>query len=283
MIRAALAVLLICCSIGGAAEPTRFEVYPLGGADMESTLEAVRHFIGNEGQVTPDPVHQRLLVVTTPERHARIADLMNKLAGPPRNVLIEVQMRTAGQDTESELSVGGGGDLTVERDGLSGTITLRPKVVHQTTTRSGTATQSLLVGSGREAFLRVGESVPYLDWITDYGIRGGIISTRLNWQQVGSFLVVQPTIIGDGPEIRVRITPELRGLVNGRPEHVRFSTLTTDVLARDGESMNLGGVGQQSEFFSRFLVGAGRGGAGESIEIRLTPRIQPISAPPRAR
>lgn len=283
MIRAALAALFICCSIAEAAEPTRFEIYPLGHADMESTLETVRHFIGNEGHVTPDTIHQRLLVVTTPERHARIADLMNKLAGPPRNVLIEVEMRSAGQETESALSLGASGDLTVERDGLSGTITLRPSAAHHTTTRSGTARQSLLVGSGREAVLRVGERVPYLDWITDYGIRGGIISTRLAWQQVGSFLVVQPTIIGDGPEVRVRITPELRGLVNGRPEHVRFSTLTTDVLARDGETMDLGGVGQQSEFFSRFLVGAGRGGAAQSMEIRLTPRIQPISAPPRMR
>ncbi len=274
MTRLIVVFLLACLSAAPANEPTRFEVYPLGGADMESTLETVRLFVGAEGHVTPDPVHQRLLVVTTAERHARIAELVQKLSGPTRNVFIEVRIETAGEQRESNISVGGSGDVTIDRDGLSGSVRIKPRVVNQTTTRSGASTQSLLVGSGREAVLRVGESVPYIDWISDFGLRNGLLQTRLAWQQVGSFLIVQPTIIGNGPTIRVRITPELRGLVNGRPEHVRFSTLTTDVVARDGESLHLGGLGQQGEFFSRFLVGVGAGGAAESLSVRLVPRIQ---------
>lgn len=281
MIRRWAAAALLAGAVACAAEPMRFEVYPIGGADLDSTFEAVRFYVGSEGQVTADRANQRLLVVTTADRHARIAELVSKLAAPSRNILIEVQMRTAGRESESGSSLGASGDLTVERKGVSGSLVIKPRILHQSSTSSGAATQTLLVGSGREGFLRVGESVPYLDWITDYAIRGGVFSTRLAWQEVGSFLVVQPTIIGDGPNIRVRITPELRGLVNGRPEHVRFSTLTTEVLARDGETMNLGGLGQHGEFFSRFLVGAARGGAAESLEIRLTPRIQPQAAPLR--
>jgi hypothetical protein len=265
-----------------ASDPMRFEVYPLGDADLDATLEAVRLFVGNEGHVAADTRQRRLLVATTAERHARIAELFQRLSGPPRNVLIEVQIRTAGRRQESEASLDASGDVAIGRDGLSfGKIRLSPRVAHRTATRAGGATQTLLVGSGREASLRVGESVPYLEWISDVGVRNGHLQTRLAWQQVGAFLVVQPTIIGDGPTLRVRIAPELRGLVDGRPERVRFSALATEVVARDGEPIRLGAFGQHAEFYSRYLVGRGADGAAESLDIQLIPRIQPLAAPPR--
>ncbi|HMP77364.1 MAG TPA: hypothetical protein PKE12_13800 [Kiritimatiellia bacterium] len=263
------------------SQPNRFEVYTLGAADAESTLEAVRAFVGDEGQVTPDPVHQRLLVVTTPERHARIADLMKKLAVPPRNVRIDVFFDSTGRDRVSEASLGGSGEITHGPGGFGANIKLKPKLVDQTTTFSGRHQQTLLVSSGRDASLRVGENVPYLQWIMDFGWRGGFVAPQLAWQEVGAFLVVQPTVIGDGPMIRVRLTPELRGLVDGRPEHVRFSAVQTEVMATDGQPLDIGGLGSNSEFYNRFLVGVSKGGKTESLNIRLVPTIQTPVAPPR--
>ncbi len=258
-----------------AEDAARFEVYSLAGAEIEPAVELVSALAGPEGQVTPDPAHQRLLVVTTSERHAQIAEAMRKMAVPARNVLIEVRMSSAGESRRSERSAAGSGEWSAGPGGFGGVIRIEPRIEDRQTSRTGETTQTLLVGSGREGFLRVGEQVPHLAWIMDFGRRGGWIATPWEWQEVGSFLVVQPTVIGDGPMIRVRVIPELRGRAGGRAERLRFTALATDIIARSGETIPLGGFGDGREFADRFLVGAASGGWTESLEIRLTPRIQP--------
>lgn len=259
----------------------RFEVYPLGSADMESTLDAVRGFVGEQGQVTADPVHQRLLVATTAERHAQIAALMNQLVVPERNVLIEVSFTSAGTQDSFDASVSGSGSVEWNK-GIDGRITLKPRLESQSSSTSGRTIQTLLVSSGREATLRVGESVPYLQWMMENTAYYGWNIPQLAWQQVGSFLIVQPTVLGDGPLLRIRLTPELRGLVDGRAEHARFTALSTEVTARDGETISLGGLGENRSFYDRFLVGLSRNGGAQSVHIQLTPRIQaPNPSPPR--
>ena len=254
----------------------RFEVYTLGTADLNSTLQAVQALAGPKGEVISDPVNHRLLVVTSGEQHAQIADLMKKLAVPPRNVLIEVSFDSAESGQAFEASAEGSGGVIFSSDGANGLFSLRPKVLDQTSSHRSSQKQTLLVSSGREGVLRVGERVPYLEWVMDYGWRrGGLLSSQLAWQEVGSFLIVQPTIVGDGPLIRVRITPELRGLVDGRPEHVRFTAVSTEVVIQDGETLPLGGLGGDQQFYDRFLVGISQGGSTQSLNIRLTPHIQP--------
>lgn len=259
------------------APPMKFEVYPIGAGDMDSTLDAVRAFVGDEGQVTPDPVHQRLLVATTPERHAQIAALMQKLTVPARNVMIEVAFDSAGSANSFDASVSGSGEWTT---GIGGTAIFRPHLSSQSTTMSGSERQMLLVSSGREASLRVGESVPYLQWFIDYGMYGGWTVPQLTWQEVGSFLLVQPTVIGDGPLVRIKLTPEISGLVNGSPERVRFTSVATEVVVQDGQSISIGGLDQHREFYDRFLIGVSRDGSTHNVNIRLTPRIQPPTTPP---
>lgn len=266
---------LFACGIAAAEEPTRFEVYPLNGAEIESTAELVKTLAGPDGQVSLDPKHQRLLVVTTPDNHARIAEALRKLAVPDRNVLIEVQSDYADNARRAEVSISSSGEWSSGSGGLGGVIRIEPRIQNQTTARSGTSTQLLLIGSGREGALRVGEQVPHLTWIMDYGRRGGWVTAQWEWQEVGSFLVVQPTVLGNGPMIRVRVIPELRGRVEGRAEHIRFASLATEVVARDGETVSLGGLADRSEFTDRFLVGLTSDGRAERLDIRLTPRIQP--------
>ena len=262
-----------------APPPARFEIYGIGTMDLDTAMEAVKGFVGTEGQVTPDRVNQRLLVVTTPERHAQIAEMMKQLAVPARNVRIEVFFDGQSSSDEYEASLGASGEIIHSPEGLGGTITVRPKIINQSTTRSSSDRQILLVGSGREGFLRIGESVPYLQWLTSYAWPGGVGAPQLAWQEVGSFLVVQPTIVGDGPLVRVKLIPELRGLVNGHAEHARFAAVSTEVVVQDGQSIDLGGLGQHADFYNRFLVGVSKGGESRTLNIRLVPHIQPLLAP----
>jgi type II secretory pathway component HofQ len=274
---------LLALAARGEGPANRFESYPVGFADAASVEQMARAIVGADGTALVDAKSARLLVLTTDERHALIREMVNRLNLPPRNVRIDVNFKNASKASERELSVSGSGAVIVGEGGTAGHIALQPKIVDLTAGASSDVTQTLLVASGREGILRVGESVPYLEWFADYGLRHGYITQRVNWQNVGAQLVVEPTIVGDGPMIRVRLTPELSGMVDGQPLRTKFSRVATEVTVQDGQTFQIGGLGQDAEFYSRFLIGSANSDRREKLEIFLTPRIAgggPAASPP---
>ncbi len=272
---AVASVLLLgwCGVFAGAPGEQRFEIYSTAFTDMDAVEPMVRAIVGDEGNVAVDRNGQRLLVMTTDERHAKIAEVMKRVNIPPRNVRVDVSFDGGGASAQSEASVSADGQVVFE-DGLThGKVRVKPRLINETTTTSRSVQQTLLVASGREGTLRVGEDVPYLEWIMDYGYSHGWIQQRVAWQRTGSSLLVQPTIVGDGPTIRVRITPQLSGLVEGRPMQLRFAELATEVYVQDGQTFHIGGNDQAEEFYSRFLIGRARSGRQETLNISLTPHI----------
>lgn len=266
----------------GRAEPayaSRFEVYPLGTAESLSTEEAVRALVGNDGTVVLDAHHHRLLVLTTAERHVEISALMRKLNLPAHNVRIEVEFREEGSSRESGFSVHGGGAVVTDGEDIGGTITIRPEVKNLTTETTGKAVQSLLVASGSEGTLEVGHRVPHTAWLFDCGRQWGIVQGQVEWEHVGARLVVQPTILGEGSTIRIRIVPELSSLGGGPTDAIRFAKAATEVTVSDGETFRLGGMTKDEAFYSRFLVGTDRRGNQQNLDILLTPHILPANPP----
>ena len=258
----------------GQEAQNRFETYPVGYSDPAAVEQMIRSVVGTNGNVVMDEKNQRLLVITTDAGHAKIAEMMKTLNVPPRNVRIDVQFKGRGSSDESEISVSGNGEV-IHEDGITyGTIKIKPRIIDQTTRTSSDVVQTLLVASGREGFLNVGESVPYLEWLTDYGLRCGYMTQKVAWQNVGARLVVQPTVVGEGGMIRIRLTPELSGLVDGQPLHTRFTKVSTEVVVQDGQTFPIGGLDQDSDFYSHFLIGRSRSGAEQTMQISLTPHIQ---------
>lgn len=199
-----------------------------------------------------------------------VADAADRMT---ENVRIDVRFRDRGDTRESGAALRGEGEVIFRPGGVNGAVVLRPELRHQTTETRADTTQFIVSASGREAMLRVGERVPHVDWIMEYGWRGGYITSQLHWEEVGAFLVVTPTILPDRRTVLVRVTPELRGQVDGQPHHTRFSALSTEVIVRDGETISLGGLAEDREFYSRFLIGFDRAGERRSLDIELTPRI----------
>jgi len=254
-------------------EQSRFEVYPLGFADAQSAVEMVQAIVGPTGSVSLDEANRRLLVVATKERHSQVADMMRKLNVPPKNVRIEVRFI----GSSSQRNVGAGMETAgeiVRNEGITRTtIKVKPRIENKTITASSDVAQMLLVASGRQGVLRVGESVPYVDWFVDYGLRCGYLQQRLIWKDVGSSLIVEPTVIGDGPMIRIRLTPELSGLVDETVYQTRFSRVATEVVVQDGQTFQIGGLDKDNDFYSRFLIGFDRSGGQQALNITLTPHI----------
>lgn len=265
-------VLLGLAGVVCAQEEVRsFEVYSVFDTDPDAALEVVQGAVGANSNVVLDRKNLRLLVMGTEAEHEMIKGMMEKISMPPVNVRIEVRFREQGRQTEEEISakvkgsIGGGKPATIE---------IQPRVVNQLSTTSSDTAQILLVASGREGRLQIGESVPYLDWFSNYGRRWGYFDTEIKWRDVGSYLVVRPRVIGDGPRIHVTLTPELSGLVDGNPYRVEFKRAATELTTRSGETVRIGGAGKNEDFYDRFLVGYRKKTGRNKLDIELTPYLQ---------
>lgn len=253
----------------------------MGDNDLATAAEVVRTVVGEDSTVSVDAKGKRLLVLTTAEKQRQVAEMVAKLNPPARNIRIEVRFKGSGRTEAQEASLGASGNVIIGPGGKVNTkIQLNPKLVNESSTRSSDTTQLLLVSSGREARLQVGEEVPYLDWVMEYGLSHGWTESRVVWKKVGSALVVEPTLIGEGPDIRIKITPELSGMVDGNPQRIRFAQAATEIIGRDGQPLELGGWGDNREFYDRFLVGLRSGGQKETLSIMLTPHVMPAGRPP---
>ena len=158
-----------------------------------------------------------------------------------RNVLIEVQMKSAG--------------ITRENDWQS--------LQHQSNSQ-----QTILVMDGLEGRLFIGNQVPYTNWYSNYLKNEGYLTGEITFHNVGTSLVVTPRITGS--QIEVTLTPEISYETNDGRGTIAVHKLSTTVMVSDGQSIEIGAGAQKTEFESNFY----RRETGEIVHIILTPRIQ---------
>lgn len=275
-----LAALLAASAFAAGADTNRvFQVHPVGFADPAAAEAMARSIVSAGGTVVLDARNNRLLVFGTAAEHAQLDRMSADFNVPPRNVRIQVDFMGAGRASSSGVALEASGGAVVTGGGAQGGIVLAPRVHSTSTETSDLVSQQLLVASGREGMLRVGETVPYLEWINACGIQWGLYREVVRWQNVGAFLAVQPTVMADGATIRIRLTPELSGTVDGNPYRVRYTQASSEVIVAAGQTVSLGGLGQSKEFYTRFLVGMDRSGAHHNLDIRLTPTLVESAAP----
>jgi type II secretory pathway component GspD/PulD (secretin) len=258
-------------------EVPEFKAYDIGFADGSNTIEIVKTIIGETGKVFYDPVTRKLMVIAPVNSHDSIAGIIKQLNVPPKNVSVVVRFLGQANSSQQSASVSAQGGVIINNNGSHSTIRIQPSLTDQRTETSSNTRQQLLVSSGRQASIFVGEEVPYIDWLMEYGRRYHYFEQHLSWQRVGAYLVIEPTVIGDGPLIRVRLTPELSGLVDNNPYRTRFANVATEVIVSDGVPFPLGGLAEKNDFYSRFLIGRDRSGRNQTLNIELTASVIPAS------
>jgi len=132
----------------------------------------------------------------------------------------------------------------------------------------GQTRQELLVMSGGRGEIVVGQEIPYQDWFQVWGQGQGLWQPGIQWKEVGARMVVEPTIVGNGT-LRVRLTPSFTYLLDRQTLTTDVTTLTTEVMVREGEELDLGGVPfSDRQFLDKFLVGVNE--SGETVQARIT-------------
>jgi hypothetical protein len=271
-----LAMALAGAAAAAATDARHFRTHPFAFADPAVVEPAAQMIVGSGGRVLVDRQSRRLLVFATEDEHDKVRSLLRALDVPPRNVQIDVEFADAVDRRETGGGIAAGGR---QRADGSREAWVASSFRHARDRESGLTVQTITVASGRQAQLSVGRRVPYLEWLMDYGRRCGALRQVVQWEDVGSYLVVEPEVIGDGPDIRIRLTPMLSGTADGRPLELRYAAAATDVFVRDGQTISIGGLDQDRQFYSMFLVGAGAAAETRRLDIRLTPHIVTPAGP----
>jgi type II secretory pathway component GspD/PulD (secretin) len=244
----------------GPERRLQVETYDLGLTDVGAAAEAVRPLLSPEGRVVEDERNHRLIVVDVASVQRAVRAALQKVEVQARNIRVMVTFRwqAAGDRTGARVRPRDGGVA------VGGDVT---RSSSRTTSR-----QELVVLSGGRASLRIADEVPYADWFWTWGLGRGMWVEGVKWRDVASGMEVEPLALPDG-RIRIRLTPYFEYFIDTARQVTRLHTLTTEVVANDGEEIQLGGVpANDSEFRERFLIGfdRARGMSQASIVLRAT-------------
>jgi len=278
----ACAVLIAFSSmVWGAEHAMVVEVYPLGLADYETSLELAKSIVSPEGKLVEDRPGNRLIILDYPEKQAALSKAFKTVRAPQYNVRVRVTFDEQGAVRSDGVGVQGGfrvGNTQVKPDENPSNPNARVQIDSLEATRASIVQQELLVVSGGRGRLRIGTEVPYLDWFWNYGIQAGLWGKEVRWKEVGAQMAVEPYV--SGQRVRLRLTPEFSYVVNGENLTTAVEKLATEVWVNNGQEIDIGGLPvSDREFYSRFLVGYNHLGEKRSLSIRVKPEIEPLEPP----
>lgn len=260
-----LLFVMLFSSVGLAQE--RVEVITLNYRTAEQVIPIVQPLVGPDGAVTG--MQNKLIVRASPERLAQIKQVIASIDARPKRLMITVRQNTTREALEREAGVYGtaGGEhgrVTVpEQPGRAGTRVEAASdgnrvgaKVWATEGQEGSAdVQHLQVLEGNQAFIQVGQSVPYRGRTVYRDARGAtVVEDNTTYRDVTSGFYVLPRVSGD--QVILEINPQQDTL--GERGAVNVQQASTTLSGRLGEWIELGGVGQQAESQSGGTVYATR-------------------------
>jgi hypothetical protein len=229
------------------------------------------------------------LIVHDRQRHVdQVKRVVAAMDAEVVNVRLEVEL----QDELREY--GRGASLLVEeRRGGGGTATLRLEDQRRETTRNDRL--MLLARSGAPARLWVGETIADPTWLRDYRLvpllavvaPGATLivqppAPQLVWRDVGAALYMQATAMDNGL-VRIQMFPVVSFRDgDGREHRYRVEQVQTEVFARDGQRVFVGGADEASrQFASQLFAPLSRRerGTTRGFSLYVTPHVQALRAP----
>lgn len=268
-IRLAVIFLLVLAAALARAQ-TVVEVIPLHFRTAEEVIPILEPMLERGG--TLSGFRGQLVVRTTPGNLAEIRRILASVDTAPRQLLITVRQDADGSLRRSTADVSGnvGNDnvrvivppASRERQGgrvviREGDSRIRGHVLDSTSTTSDRDTQTLRVSEGREAFIRVGQSVPVRSrQVTRTVVGGQVVEQSVDstdYRDVTTGFYVRPRIAGD--RVMLDISPQRESLSGDVRGGVNVQRVATTVSGRLGEWIEIGGIGQDSSGQQTVLLG----------------------------
>ena len=188
--------------------------------------------------------------------------------------MVKVVVETRQQGTQSRQGVQGSGGVIVQ----GGTPRARGGLAAEdTTTRTTRTLGRLRAGDGRRVGqhargagspLHPGRVLPRLR-----RSGRGYIAQGTAWQQVGTSLIVRPTILPD-KQIRLRLTPSLSYFTPGGGGTIELVEAASEIIVPNGRRVSLGGATSGMHSVTRQILGVREEQSSSETGITLVATIQ---------
>lgn len=260
-----LALLLVSFSL--MAGQNEFRMITLKHRFAEDILPIVQPMVGESG--TANAMDNHLIIRTTPDRMAAIEQVVAQFDVAHRNIRIEISHENNMQMEGSRATISGRGridngeivigDRPPRRSGANVEI---GKSSSQISQRGG---EFVTVMDGADAFIRVGQSVPYTQQWAVFTQRYAHIGQATEFRDITTGFAVRPRYIGD--EVEIEIAPRIARLNSSG--FIDFEELATTVRLRPGEWLDLGGTMSARDEVSRAILSSGSASASESTALMI--------------
>lgn len=266
---AALALFVLFSAIARPQE-TVVEVMPLRYRTAQEVIPIIQPMLIREGSVSG--FQGQLIVRTTSANLEEIKRILASIDTAPRQLLITVRQDADTDRSRSQVDVSGnvGGEHArvvvppASRDPRGGTVVLgdgddraRIHVLESRTTEGDRNIHSVQVLEGREAFVRVGQSVPVRERQVRRTIVGGQVVEQVvdstQYRDVTTGFYVLPRMTGE--RVTLDIRPQRETLSNQVRGGVNVQSMVTTVSGRLGEWIEIGGIGQDASGQQTALLG----------------------------
>lgn len=264
------AAAVLAGAVAAYAQATVLEVIPLRYRNAAEVIPVIQPLLPREGSVSG--FQGQLVVRTTPANLEEIKRVLATLDAAPRQLLITVRQdadRNRGRSS-AEVSGSVGNDRArvdippSSRDRRGGNVVLRDgddqarlHVLDERAVESDRDTQSLRVMEGREAFVRVGQSVPVRERQVQRSVVGGRVVEQVvestQYRDVATGFYVLPRVSGD--RVTLDISPQRESLSQQSRGSVNVQSMVTTISGRLGEWMEIGGVSHDSGAQQSVLLG----------------------------
>lgn len=247
--RLALALLTLLTSVAVAAPS--IEVIELRSRSAEEMIPLIQPFAEPGTSLTG--TGYQLIIKAEPAQMIQLQGLVHQLDTPLRNLLITVRQVTRAEARESEIGASG-----KVGSGDSSEVDLRLRVGDERLSRDGSYRVRTI--EGREAFVLVGQRVPYRSGYGRYG-------RAIDYQLVSSGFYVTPHLRGDSVELE--ISPREERLQRDASGTVATRSVSTVVRGALGEWIDLGSADERIEAEGRDIATRESGTGGQDYVTQL--------------
>ena len=273
MCRVAL-LLLILTPVIAAADEAR--ILYLKHRPAAEIIPVIRPLLGPDDALSG--TDYRLIIRAPDAKLKEIERILPQLDVAPRRLRITVQQGVSADEVSDSQSLSGetragrariklpanpekNHGVVLQKDGL------RYNVERRTTSSDNSTTQTVLTQDGQRAYIRIGQSVPYVQKILTLSRNQVVLTQGVEMQDVTTGFEVVPHVHGDS--VRLEITPRLSTLQDPATGLTNFQELSTTIEAKLGEWIDLGAVLGNRNEVERAILESASTASGERRTVRL--------------
>lgn len=280
MLKRLTGILLLSVLASAALADYPLKIIPLKHRSAEEMIPAIRPMLGPGENV--GGMNYQLFVRASDQGLRDIEQLLESLDRARKNLRITLQQDVARSSESSSQELSGEGRagnvriIVPEREpaGRGGLViggrevdSLRYSITSRSGSSLNSGSQFINVLEGAPAFIRVGQSLPYVQRFMAYAGNRIVYGQDTQFLNVTTGFEVLPRLHGD--RVELEIAPRLSFVGSRGIQDVRFQELSTTVSARLGEWVELGGINASRDEVSRAILETASSQSGERGVVRF--------------